>query len=198
VRFTPRVRIASLEEEVILGIRAPALPSAEIDGGGTIYAAWHDCRFRLGCLANDIVLSRSRDGVTWSTPIRVPTVPVEGDTHVFVPGLGVDPSTSGARARLAVAYHMKPQDCGFEACPGIDVALVTSSDAGAHWSPPQRLSAESSRPEWLADTGLGRMTGDYISTSWAGGRPVPVFSLGTQPLLGEFQQAIFATARLPR
>jgi hypothetical protein len=195
VRFSPRVGISGLEEEVILGIRAPSLPSVEIDGGGTIYAAWHDCRFRDGCLANDIVLSRSRDGINWSAPIRVPTVPIERDTHVFVPGLGVDPSTSGARTRLAVAYHLKPQDCGFEPCPGIDVALVTSSDAGAHWSRPQRLSAESSRPEWLAETGLGRMTGDYISTSWAGGRPVPVFSLGTEPVLGEFQQAIFATTR---
>jgi hypothetical protein len=195
VRFGPRVRVSGLEEEVVLGIRAPALPSVEIDAGGTIYVAWHDCRFRAGCLGNDIVLSRSRDGVAWSMPIRVPTVPIERDTHVFVPGLGVDPTTSGARTRLAIAYHVKPQDCGFERCPGIDVALITSADAGAHWSRPQRLSAESSRPEWLADTGLGRMTGDYISTSYAGGRPVPVFSLGTEPVGGEFQQAIFALTR---
>jgi len=58
VRFSPRVRISGLEEEVVIGVRAPALPSVEIDGGGTIYVAWHDCRFRPGCLLNDIVVAR--------------------------------------------------------------------------------------------------------------------------------------------
>ena len=196
VRFTPRVRISGLEEEVVIGVRSPALPSVEVDGGGTIYAAWHDCRFRPGCLLNDIVVARSPDGIRWSAPVRVPTVPVERETHVFVPGLGVDPTRSGARARLAVTYHVKPQDCGFARCPGMHVELVTSNDAGATWTRPRRLSAEPMPLEWLAETGLGRMTGDYISTSFVGGRPVPVFSLATQPVAGEHRQAIFATTRL--
>ena len=196
VRFSPRVRISGLQEEVVIGVRAPALPSVEIDAGGTIFAAWHDCRFREGCLLNDIVLARSNDGVTWSTPVRVPTVAAHRETHVFVPGLGVDPTTSGRRTRLAIAYHVKPQDCGFERCPGIHVELITSADAGATWSRPDRLSAEPMPIEWLADTGLGRMTGDYISTSFVRGRPVPVFSLGTQPVGGRLQQAIFATTRI--
>jgi RTX calcium-binding nonapeptide repeat (4 copies) len=196
VRFSPRVRISGLQEEVVIGVRAPPLPSVEIDGAGTIYAAWHDCRFREGCLLNDIVLSRSSDGFTWSTLVRVPTVAPERETHVFVPGLGVDPTTSGPRTRLAIAYHVKPQDCGFERCPGIHVELIRSADAGATWSRPDRLSAEPMPLEWLAETGLGRMTGDYISTSFVAGRPIPVFSLGTQPVGGRFQQAIFATTRI--
>jgi hypothetical protein len=196
VRFSPRVRISGLTEEIVIGVRAPPLPSVEIDGAGTIYAAWHDCRFRPGCLLNDIVLARSVDGLRWSAPVRIPAVPVGRDSHVFVPGLGVDPSTSGRRTRLAIAYHVKPQDCGFARCPGIHVELITSADAGATWSPPERLSAEPMPLEWLAETGLGRMTGDYISTSFVGGRPVPVFSLGTEPVAGAFRQAVFATTRI--
>ena len=185
-----------MSRTAFLPSRTPPLPSVEIDGGGTIYVAWHDCRFRPGCLVNDVVVTRSADGVSWSAPVRVPAVPVERDAHVFVPGLGVDPSTSGRRTRLAVTYHVKQQDCGFARCPGIHVELITSADAGATWSRPRRLSAEPMPIEWLAETGLGRMTGDYISTSFAGGRPVPVFSLATQPVSGAFRQAIFATTRL--
>jgi hypothetical protein len=196
VRFTPRVRVSRLQEEVVIGMRSPPLPSVEIDGGGTIYAAWHDCRFRPGCLLNDIVVSRSADGLRWSAPIRVPAVPVERDTHVFVPGLGVDPATAGRRARLAIAYHVKPQDCGFARCPGLHVELISSADAGATWSRPERLSTEPMPLEWLAETGLGRMTGDYVSTSFVEGRPVPVFSLATEPVAGAFRQAIFATTRI--
>ena len=49
---------------------------------------------------------------------------------------------------------------------------------------------------WLADTAVGRMLADYVSTSFAAGRPVAVVSLATRPQLGEFRQAVFAT-RLP-
>jgi hypothetical protein len=52
------------------------------------------------------------------------------------------------------------------------------------------------RLEWLADTGIGRFLGDYVSTSFVGGRPVPVFSLAGRPLRGEFRQAIVATTKL--
>jgi hypothetical protein len=49
---------------------------------------------------------------------------------------------------------------------------------------------------WLAKTTSGRMVGDYFSTSFAGGRVVPVFTLATSPLNGRFREAIFA-ASLP-
>src|SRR4051812_7812733 len=41
------------------GLREGPLPSAEIDGAGTVYVAWTDCRFRRSCKANDIVVSHS-------------------------------------------------------------------------------------------------------------------------------------------
>ena len=44
-------------------MRAISLPSLALDGSGTLYATWGDCRFRAVCAANDLVLSTSTDGV---------------------------------------------------------------------------------------------------------------------------------------
>ena len=38
------------------------------------------------------------------------------------------------------------------------------------------------------------MVGDYFSTSFAGGRVVPVFALATSPLNGHLREAIFAVS----
>src|SRR5439155_16177772 len=51
-------------------MRVFPLPSVGVDGGGSVYVAWSDCRFRRGCSANDIVVSHSTNG-GWSTPRRV-------------------------------------------------------------------------------------------------------------------------------
>jgi hypothetical protein len=49
---------------------------------------------------------------------------------------------------------------------------------------------------WIAQTSLGHMTGDYISTSYVGGRPIPVFALASAPAVGSFRQGIFAATRV--
>ena len=41
------------------GMRSAGLPSAAIDGAGTVYLSWSDCSFESGCSANDIVYSSS-------------------------------------------------------------------------------------------------------------------------------------------
>src|SRR5256714_5539868 len=46
------------------GFRTSPLPSAEIAADGTVYVAWEDCRFRKGCPSNDIVFTKSSDGVS--------------------------------------------------------------------------------------------------------------------------------------
>jgi hypothetical protein len=111
-----------------------------------------------------------------------------------VPGLGIDVTTAGATARIAVAFHSTPLNCGyFDACPGVDLGMVVSRNGGRNWTRPQRLNVETMPLSWIANTGIGRMTGDYISTSWVAGKPIPVFSAATQPAFeGSFRQAIFA------
>ena len=173
-------------------MRAPPLPSVEIAGDGRVYAAWHDCRFRSGCRGNDIVVSSSPDGATWTEPVRVPVDPVRSRASHFVPGLAVDIATAGGGTRLAVAYHsLQTRSCA-GGCR-VDVGIVASADGGRTWGRAQRLSAQSMPLAWIVPTTSGRMLGDYISTSFVGDTAVPVFSLASQPQGRRYNQAVFAT-----
>ncbi len=195
--FTGPVRLGGFPEDVFTGVRSPPLVTGDVDARGRVYVAWSDCRFRDDCTGTDIVLARSADGVSWSAPVRVAVGDVISDVDHFLPGLAVDPASSGATARLAVVLHTlpEPEGCALGDCPGVDVRLIRSSDGGRTWGRAQTLSVERMRIGWLANTGIGRMLGDYVSTSWVGGRPVPVFSLATAPVGGRYRQAIFATVR---
>ena len=168
-------------------LRAISLPSAAVDAAGTFEAAWHDCGLRPACTGNDLVLSSSGDGVTWSPPARMATGPGEA----FLPGLGADPARPG---HLGLVYAT-----WLGACPAacrLAVRFVSSDDAGATWSAPQRLSTQPVEMSWLARSEGGRMVGDYFSTAYAGGRWIPVYALATSPLRGRLREAIFA-ASLP-
>ncbi|MFL6015299.1 MAG: exo-alpha-sialidase, partial [Gaiellaceae bacterium] len=64
-------------------------------------------------------------------------------------------------------------------------------DGGKTWASPRLLSAEPIRLEWLATTTRGRMLGDYMSVSWAGGRPWAILPIATRPTFG-YSEAVFA------
>src|SRR5207237_3805069 len=130
---------------------------------GTIYVVWQDCRFRSGCSANDIVLSKSSDGVIWTRPTRIPIDGVTSTVDHFIPGIAVDPTTSGTGAHLALTYHYYLQSaCSFSTC-GLKVGFVSSVDGGSSWSSHLVLAGPMSL-NWLPSTSLGPMVGDYIST----------------------------------
>lgn len=173
-------------------LRGRSLPTVETDAAGVIYAAWDDCRFRSGCSANDIVLSTSDDGITWSTPQRVPIDAVGSGIDHVVPGLGVDATTSGSGTRLALAYHtLSPAGCTLATCQ-MRVGFVSSKDGGSTWSSPIELSDGPMSLTWLPDTSQGRMVGDYISTSFvSGGVAVAVYPLARSAATG-FDQATHA------
>jgi hypothetical protein len=177
--FEQPVTIAGYEHQRLRGIRSFPLPTADVDAQGRLYVAWDDCRFRAACAANDVVLSTSVDGLTWSEPARVTR---DGGSD-FVPALAVDRATG----RLALAYHR----CTGSPCR-IDVLLARSRDGGASWGRPQLVSAQPMRAAWLPTTTSGRMLGDYIGLSWSRGRPVAVYSLASPPRAGAFRQAIAA------
>ena len=51
-------KVATFQHHRVRGsIRDGNLPSAEIDGSGTVYVIWEDCRFRTTCKSNDIVVA---------------------------------------------------------------------------------------------------------------------------------------------
>jgi hypothetical protein len=193
--FSPPVRVSELRDSDVLGMRAPPLPTLDVDAAGRLYFAWPDCRFRSECNATDVILATSPNGVAWAPPVRVPTASVQDAVDSFLPALAVAPATRGAGARLALAYYslQQPSGCALETCPGLNAWAITSENGGTIWSRPQRLNAVPMRLSWLADGGLGKFVGDYISTSWVGGRPIPVFAIGSAPVfVDRLRQSIFA------
>ncbi|MES1246447.1 MAG: sialidase family protein [Actinomycetota bacterium] len=163
-------------------MRAIALPSLDVDSNGTIYAAWHDCRFRPSCTANDVVVSTSADGMRWATPIRATTGPSS-----FITGIAADPALPGHLALVYAYFHP-----GKEKALGI--ALRQSGDGGHTWTAPQRLDTVPMQMSWLPRSEGGRMVGDYFSVAYAGGRVVPVFALAIAPTKTRLHEAIFATS----
>jgi BNR repeat-like domain len=177
-----------------LGMRAPPAPSAEIDRGGNVYVAWHDCRFRAGCAANDIVVSKSADGLKWSEPTRVSIDSVNSGSDHFIAGLAVDPYSTGDHARLALTHYSYPHAACTPARCRLTVGFITSTDGGASWGKPGELAGPM-RLDWLPDTTWGRMVGDYISTSFLHGRAFPFFAVASAPQPdGSFDQAIATAA----
>ena len=180
------------------GLRAESLPSAEIDGAGTVYVTWSDSRFRSGGAENDIVLAKSTSETTWAAPVRVPIDATTSTVDHFVPGLGVDRSTSGATARIGLAYYFYPTaNCTAATCQ-LDVGYISSTDGGSTWSAATQVAGPMTL-SWLPNTSQGRMFGDYISTSvLPGGRALPVIAVATAPTGSTFNQAMFVpTGGLP-
>jgi hypothetical protein len=177
--FSAATRIAPSMFSRSPALRAPPLPSAEVGADGTVLMAWPDCAARPRCSGNDLVLSKSSDGVTWTPPSRIPLGP---GNHVIA-GLAADPARPG---RVAVTYYT-------ESAGKLNVDLVWSSDSGLTWSRPVRLSPERMPYSRIALSG-GAMVGDYISTSFAGGQAVPVFTLAQSPLRVRLRQATFASS----
>jgi hypothetical protein len=133
------------------GMRDPPLPSAEVDGTGRVYVAWHDCRFRSGCTSNDIVYSTSTDGVSWTQVARVPIDPVTSTFDHFLPGFGADRNSR----RVAVTYYYYRQaNCSVSTCQLSRVHLVLERGRDVEQSEAARRVDER---DWIPNTSQGRM-----------------------------------------
>jgi hypothetical protein len=173
-------------------LRSGPLPSAEIDAAGRIYVVWSDCRFRLACEANDIVMSTSYDGIGWSRPARVPIDNVRSGVDHFIPGLGVDRSTWGAGAHLGLAYYFYPASRCSPATCQLEVGFISSSNGGVTWHAPTVLAGPMN-VAWLASTTQGFMVGDYISTSFSRGAAHSVFAAARPPRGSTLDEAMYAS-----
>lgn len=160
-------------------IRAPLLPSAEVDGAGKVYLVWPDCRFRSGCTSNDIVMTTSADGTTWTPVVRIPIDAITSGADHFIPGIAADKSTEGSTAHLGLTFYFYPKaNCTSDTCK-LQAGFISSRDGGATWSLPGKLGSPM-RLKWLPFTTLGYMVGDYISTSYgSNGKAYPVIANAT-------------------
>ncbi len=173
------------------GLRSGGL-TADQDSAGKVFVVWPDCRFRSGCSSNDLVISTTTDGISWTSPARIPIDPVTSTVDHFIPGLGVDPATSGSTAHLTLIYYWYPQtNCTFSDC-ALNVGFVSSQDGGNTWSAAQTLAGPMSLA-WLPNTGLGRMVGDYLSASYVNGKPFSVFAVAKANSGTVFDEAMYTT-----
>jgi BNR repeat-like domain len=172
------------------------LVSAAEDGAGKIYVAWQDCRFRPHCSANDIVMTTSTNGGTWTPVSRV----TSGPDDSTLPGIGLDPLSSGVSARIGITYYSFPDPRCQPARCMIEPRFISSADGGLTWS----------RPAWMAPpipvAWLARVAGadpaqqdamlsDYLTTSVIPrGNAVAVFPLAAPPSGITFRQAMYAVA----
>jgi len=172
------------------GLRDDPLPSVAMDSVGNIYVVWQDCRFRTNCSSNDLVMSTSSDGANWSAPARIPIDAVTSGADHFIPGLGIDPTTAGSTAHFGLSYYYYPQaNCSASTC-ALYVGFISSTDGGSTWSTATPVAGPMN-VSWLAPTSQGRMVGDYIATSFAGGNAYGVFAVAKANSGTTFDEAIY-------
>jgi hypothetical protein len=190
--WSDSVTISDIDEHDDAGdIRNPDLPSAEIDASGKVYVVWSDCRFRSGCSTNDIVMSTSTNGTSWSAVSRIPIDPVTSTVDHFLPGIGVDSATSGDTAHLTALYYYYPvSNCG-NSCQ-LEVGFSSSLDGGATWSRGRYLAGPMELT-WLPLSDNGYMVADYIGVSYDNGNPFGVFAVATTPSGGLLHEDMYTT-----
>ena len=185
--------VSSITDHGVAGnLRTEPLPSAEIDASGKVYVVWQDCRFRAGCASNDIVMSTSTTGKTWTAPVRIPIDATSSTVDHFIPGIAVDRTSQGNTARIALTYYFYPNTSCTRATCQLSVGFISSIDGGSSWSVPQTLAGPMTVTD-LPNTSLGFMVGDYISTSFSGANAVPVFAVAAPKSGSVFNEAMFST-----
>ena len=193
VSWTAPVTIASISDhQVAGGLRDDALPMSAVDGSGTVYVVWQDCRFRANCASNDIVMSTSADGLSWTAPVRIPIDAVGSTVDHFLPAIAADPATAVSSAHLTLVYHFYPTAACLETTCSLGVAYVTSQDGGVNWSTSGTLASGMSL-DWLANTKSGRMVGDYVGVTYSLGKAYPAIAVARANAGLQLDEAIYTT-----
>ncbi len=125
-----------------------------------------------------------------SAVTRIPIDDTSSTVDHFIPGIGIDPATSGAGAHVSVHYYYYPQsNCGTSTCQLI-VGSISSANGGATWNAPAALTGPMSLA-WLPNSQNGLMVGDYIATAFTNGIPHGVFAVATPSSGTTFAEAIY-------
>ena len=194
--WTSPVSIANIQTHLDAGgIRSGPLPSAAVDGAGTVWVVWEDCRFRSGCSTNDLVYSTSSDGTAWSAVKRIPIDPTTSTLDHFIPGIGIDLATSGTSAHVAVHFYAySKSNCSTSTCQ-LFVGYISSPNGGTNWHPAVKLAGPM-KLTWLPNSQNGLMVGDYIGTAFSNGIAHGVFALAGANSGSTFNEAMYTAQGL--
>ena len=172
------------------GLRSGPLPSASEDFSGNIYVIWSDCRFHTNCAENDLVLSTSHDGITWTSPARIPIDPVTSSVDHFLPGLGIESQYPASPIHLDLVYYYYPQtNCTTTTCQ-LDVGFISSTTGGKTWYPALQLAGPMTL-SWLPSTFSGTMVGDYFSSTYTPYGPHSYFAVAKAKVGTTFNEAMY-------
>src|SRR5438552_17935 len=155
---------------------------------GHCYVEWDDA---FG--GDQIRMSTSTNGSTWTAVARIPIDLVTSTVDHFIPGLAVDPLTSGSTAHLGLTYYFYPQSNCTQSNCRLAVGFISSLDGGTTWSAAKKVAGPM-RLTWIADTDQGRMVGDYMSTSYVNGKAFGVFARGLLKNGSVFNEAMYTPA----
>jgi hypothetical protein len=177
---------------VAAGMRDPDLPSAAIDGAGNVYVVWSDCRFRTDCSSNDVVMSTSSNGTTWSTVVRIPIDATTSTVDHFLPGIGVDPTTSGSSAHITIVYYYYPvANCTLSTCE-VYAGYTSSTDGGSTWTAGTEIAGPM-KVGWLPVSDNGPMLADYIGVTYLNGNAFTVIPLATALKGTTYAESMYTT-----
>jgi hypothetical protein len=138
-----------------------------------------------------MVVSNSTNGKTWTKPARIPIDPITSEVDHFIPGLGIDPATSGTKAHLALTYYYYPVASCNNSCQ-LEVGFTTSVDGGKTWTAGKQLAGPMNL-NWLAPSDNGQMVADYLAVAYANGKPFGVFALAKPPDGSLLNEAMYTT-----
>jgi hypothetical protein len=188
-------------------MRADPSAASAVDARGTIYVVFPDCRFRPGCLTNDMVLTTSKDGITWSALQRVPIDPVTSSVDHLIAGLATLSNFDGedrhsaendSHTRLALTYYYLPNgaSCVPTTCH-IDAGYISSDNGGHTWHDAAKIAGPMNQA-WLVPTYAGSMVADFGAVAFVEGQPLGAFAVAKppNPTTGKFDEAIYV-AKLP-
>lgn len=194
--WTSPVTVANIQSHTDAGgLRSGPLPSAAVDGEGTVYVVWEDCRFRTKCSTNDLVYSTSSDGTHWSAVTRIPIDATTSTVDHFIPGIGIDPTTSGATAHVAVHYYFYPKSSCTQSTCKLYVGYISSHNGGSTWNLPVKLAGPMTLT-WLPNSQNGLMVGDYIATAFSNGVPHGVFAVAAAKSGTVFNESMYTAEGL--
>jgi hypothetical protein len=182
-------------------MRQDPFPSATVSLDGAISVVTYDCRFEPNCATDDIVMTRSRDGINWTSVTRIPMDPVGSGVEHILAGIGspgfLDLLQGASPFDLAVSYYYTPNaaSCDPNSAPGCQLyaGFISSKDGGATWSRATRVFGPMNIVTDLAQTAFGNFVANEITAIYVDGEPQGIYSLAYPPSTnGELNQAIYS------